>query len=64
MFVISGFLLFGLMSFLAESLANPVVLKVGGIAPLEAILMGKGPKKTKGAIGGETTQRGTKMLDH
>jgi len=30
------------MLFLAESLSNPVVLKVGGIAPLGAILMGKG----------------------
>jgi len=58
LFVISGFLLFGLMSFLAESLSNPVVLKVGGIAPSGEILMGKGP------IGGETTQTGTKMLDH
>jgi len=45
------------MSFPAESLSNPVVLKVGGIATLGAILMGKG------AIGGETTQTGTKMLD-
>jgi len=33
---------------------------VGGIAPLGAILNGKGAKKTKGAIGGETTQRGQK----
>jgi len=49
------------MSFLAESLSNPVVLKVGGIAPLGAILMGKGAQKTNG---GETTQTGTKMLDH
>jgi len=46
LFVISGFLLFGLMSFLAESLSNPVVLNVGGIVPLGA--MGKGAKKTKG----------------
>ena len=46
LFVISGFLLFGLMSFLAESLSNPVVLNVGGIAPLGA--MEKGAKKTKG----------------
>jgi len=52
------------MSFLAESLSNPVVLKVGGIAPLVAILMDKGAKKVKGAIGGETTQTGTKRLDH
>ena len=64
MFVISGFLLFGLMSFLAESLSNPVVLKVGGISPLGTILIGNGAKKTKGAIGGETTKTGTKMLDH
>jgi len=47
LFVISGFLLFGLMSFLVESLSNPVVLV--GIIPLGAILMGKGAKKTKGA---------------
>ena len=47
LFVISGFLLVGLMSFLAESLSNPVVIKVGGIAPLGAI--GEGAKKTKGA---------------
>ena len=46
LFVISGFLLVGLMSFLAESLSNPVVIKVGGIAPLGA--MEKGAKKTKG----------------
>jgi len=59
----SGFLLFGLMPFLAASLSNPVVLKVSGIALLGAILMGK-RVKTKGAIGGETTQTGTKMLDH
>jgi len=64
LFVISGFLLFGLMPFLAESLSNPLVHKVGRIAPLGVILMGKGSKKTKGAIGGETTQTGTKMLDH
>ena len=62
MFVVYGFLLFGLMSFLAKSLSNPVFLKVGGIAPLGA--MGKGAKKTNGAIGSETTQTGTKMLDH
>jgi len=48
LFVISGFLLFGLLSFLAESLSNPVVLIVGGIAPLGAILMSKGAKKTRG----------------
>jgi len=64
LFAITGFLLFGLMSFLAESLSNPVVLKVGETAPLGAISMGNGAKKTKVAIGGETTQTGTKMLDH
>jgi len=31
---------------------RPVFLKVGGIAPLGAILNGKGAKKPKGAIGG------------
>jgi len=41
-----------------------VVLKVGGIAPLGAILMGNGAKKAKEAIGGETTQTGAKILDH
>jgi len=40
-----------------------VFLKVGGIAPLGAILMGKGAKKTKGAIGGETTQWVGDMLN-
>jgi len=35
-----------------------VVLKVGGIAPLGAIVKGKGEKKRKGAIGGKTTLRG------
>jgi len=45
LFVISGFLLFGLMSCLTESLSNPVVRKVAGIAPLGAILMGNGAKK-------------------
>jgi len=33
-----------------------VFLKVGEIAPLGAILMGKGAKKSKGAIGGRKTQ--------
>jgi len=37
-----------------------VFLKVGEITPLGAILMGKGAKKTKGATGGETTERGRK----
>jgi len=55
LFVISGFLLFGLMSFLAESLSNPVFLKVGGIAPLGAILMGKGAKKQGGDRGRNNT---------
>jgi len=32
-----------------------VFLKVGGIAPLGAILNGKGAKNPKGATGGETT---------
>jgi len=39
-------------------------LKVGGIAPLGAILMGKGAKKTKGAIGGRNNTKGAKMLHH
>jgi len=47
LFVISGFLLFGLMSFFAESLSNPVVLKEGGIAPLGDISMDKGAKKQR-----------------
>ena len=46
------------MLFLDESFSNPVVLKVGGIAPLGAILMGKG------AIGGRHNIKGAKMLDH
>jgi len=29
-----------------------------------AILMGKGAKKTKGAIGGRNNTKGAKMLDH
>jgi len=48
------------MSFLAESLSKPVVLKMGGIAPLGAILMGKGAKETKGAIGAKQHKRGQK----
>jgi len=36
-----------------------VVLKVGGIAPLGAILMGKGAKKTKGTIGGAKQHKGS-----
>jgi len=34
---------------------KPVFLKVGGIAPLGAILNGKGAKTQKGRQGGETT---------
>jgi len=37
---------------------RPVFLKVGGIAPLGAILMGKG------AIGGQKNTKGAKMLNH
>jgi len=42
----------------------PVFLKVGGIAPLGAILNGKVAKKTKGAIGGRNNTKGAKMLNH
>ena len=56
MFVISGFLLFGLMSFLAESLSNPVVRKVGGIPHFDG--------GNFDGQEGEKTQKGTKMLDH
>jgi len=35
-----------------------VFLKVGGIAPLGAILMGKEVKKSKGAIGGRKKHQG------
>jgi len=55
------------MLFLAESPSHPVVFKVGGIAPLGAILMGQWGEKTKGAIGGETTQRdenARSLIDH
>jgi len=47
------------MSFLAESLFNPVVLNVGEIAPL--VTMGKR------AIGGETTngdENARSLIDH
>ena len=44
--------------------SNPVFLKVGGIAPLGAILNGKGANKTKGAIGGRNNTKGAKMLNH
>jgi len=56
LFVISGFLLFGLMSFLAESLSNPVVRKVGGIPHFDG--------GNFDGQEGEKTQKGTKMLDH
>jgi len=36
---------------------------VGGIAPLEAILRGKGAKKQKGDRG-QTNTKGEKMLSH
>jgi len=44
-----------------------VFLKVGGIAPLGAILMGKGAKKTKEAKGGKKHERGEsaqRLIDH
>ena len=50
-----------------RSQVRPEFLKVGGIAPLGAILMSKGAIKTKRAIGGETTKRGRKRsitIDH
>jgi len=37
--------------------------KVGGIAPFWAILMGKGAKKTKGAIEGQKNTKWAKMLN-
>jgi len=39
---------------------SAVVLKVGRIAPLRAILMGKGAKKQRG----KNNTQGAKMLDH
>jgi len=39
-------------------------LKEGGIADLGAILMGKGAKKSKEAIGGRKNTKGTNMLNH
>jgi len=42
----------------------PVFLKVGGIAPLGAILNGKGAKQTKEATGGRNNIKGAKMLNH
>jgi len=41
-----------------------VFLKVGGIAPWGAILMGKGAKKTKEVIGGRKNTNEAKMLSH
>jgi len=41
-----------------------VVLKVGGIAPLGVILLGKGAQKTKGAIGEQNNTKGAKTLNH
>jgi len=44
-----------------------VFLRVGRITPLGAILMRKGTKKSKGAIGGEKTPRGKNaqpLIDH
>jgi len=41
-----------------------VVLKVGGFAPLGAILKGKGAKIRKGVIGGQNYAKGAKMLNN
>jgi len=41
-----------------------VFLKVGEITPLGAILMSKGAKKTKGAIGGRNNTKRAKMLNN
>jgi len=41
-----------------------VFLKLGGIVPLGAILMGKGAKNAKGATGVRNNTKGAKMLDH
>jgi len=41
-----------------------VVLKVDGIAPLVAILRGKGANKTKGSINGKINTKGMKTLSH
>jgi len=40
----------------------PVFLKVGGITPKGAILMGRG-QKNKGAIGGRKNTKGAKVLN-
>jgi len=52
------------MSFLAETLFNPVVLKVGGIAPLGAILMGKGVKKQRGRNNTNGDENARSLIDH
>jgi len=41
-----------------------VFLKVGGIAPMGANLMGKGAKIPKGAIGGHKNIKGAKILNY
>jgi len=41
-----------------------MILNMGGISPLETILMGKGGEKNKGAIGGRSNTMGAKMLQH
>jgi len=43
---------------------RPVFLKVGGIAPLGSILMSKGVKTPKGAIGGRKNIKGAKLLNY
>jgi len=43
--------------------SSPVFLKVSGIAPLGAILNGKGTKNPKGATGGRNNRKGAKMLN-
>jgi len=45
-------------------LDSKVVLKMGEIAPLVAILRGKGAKNTKGAIGRKNNRKGAKMLNN
>jgi len=40
------------------------VLKVGGIAPLGAILRSNGAKKTTRTIGGQNNTKGVEMLNH
>jgi len=41
-----------------------VFLKVGGIAPMGAILMGKGAKTPNGATGGRKNIKGAIMLNY